>query len=198
MAVEASQSRLDPKALDTALEKALAIARTAEAVALRSVKKVQLLFLIGIVSAIWLTYYVAHNFELTLVNAFWVLLVFALPPLVLGRLYGTLRRTIGLPQRLRQRIEKIKGKTAELGSRLNTSTSSEPEDKAAKLSELRRHGKVLLEVRSLGGEAQEIAVVLGEALVLANPIFTLLLLVSTGFTVSLLLVAIGTWLVHVL
>lgn len=198
MAIEALQSRLDPKVFDTAVEKALAIAGTAEAVALRSVKKVQLLFLIGIVSAVWLTYYVAHSFELTLVSAFWVLLVLALPPLVLGKLYGTLRRTIGLPQRLRERIESIRGKTAELGSKLKTSTLSEPADKAAKLSQLWRNGKVLLELRSLGGEAQELASVLGEALVLANPVFTVLLLVSAAFTLSLLLVAIGTWLVHVL
>jgi hypothetical protein len=196
MAIEASQSKLDPRALDTAVEKAFAIARTAEAVALRSVKKVQLLFFIGIVSAVWLTYYVAHSFELTLISAFWILLVFALPPLVLGKLYGTLRRTIGLPQRLRERIESIRGKTAEFGSRLKTSMSSEPANKAAKLSELWRNGKVLLELKSLGGEAQEIASVLGEALILANPVFAVLLLVSTAFTVSLLLVAIGTWLVH--
>jgi hypothetical protein len=198
MAIEVSQSKLDPTALDTVVQKSLTIARTAEAVALRSVKKVQLLFFIGIVSAVWLTYYVAHSFELTLVSAFGVLLVFALPPLLLGKLYGTLRRTIGLPQRLRERIESIRGKTAELGSRLKASTLSEPANETAKLSELWRQGKVLLEVKSLGGEAQEIASVLGEALILANPVFAVLLLVSTAVTVSLLLIAIGTWLVHVL
>ena len=198
MTIEASSSKLEPEALDTAVEKALAIARTAEAVALRSVKKVQLLFVIGIVSAIWLAYYVAHSFDLTLVSALWVLLAFALPPLVLGKLYGTLRRTIGLPQRLRERIESIRGKTAELGSRLKTLPSAEPAGKAAKFSQLWRQGKVLLEVKSLGGEAQEVASVLGEALVLANPVFAVLLLVSSAVTLSLLLVAIGTWLVHVL
>ena len=88
MAIEASQSKFDPIALDKAVEKALAIARTAEAVASRSVKKVQLLSFIGIVSAVWLTYYVAHSFELTLVSAFWVLLVFALPPLVVITSYS--------------------------------------------------------------------------------------------------------------
>ncbi len=151
MEIEVSQPKLDPRVLDTVVEKALRIAGTAEAVALRSVRKIQLLFFIGIISAVWLTYYVAHSFELTLVSAFWVLLVFALPPLVLGRLYGTLRRAIGLPQRLRERIENIKGKTAALGSRLKTPTGFEPMDKAAKLSELWRQGKVLLEVKSLGG-----------------------------------------------
>lgn len=196
MAIEV-ESKLDPRTLDTALEKALAIARTAEAVALRSVKKVQLLFFIGIVSAVWLTYHVAHSFELTLVSAFWVLLVFALPPLVLGKLYSTLRRAIGLPQRLRERIESIRGKTAELGSKLKTSAPSEPANKAAKFSELWRNGKVLLDLKSFGGEAQEIAFVLGEALILGNPVFAVLLLVATAVTVSLLLVAIGTWLVHV-
>lgn len=196
MAIEV-ESKLDPRTLDTALEKALAIARTAEAVALRSVKKVQLLFFIGIVSAVWLTYHVAHSFELTLVSAFWVLLVFALPPLVLGKLYSTLRRAIGLPQRLRERIESIRGKTAELGSKLKTSAPSEPANKAAKFSELWRNGKVLLDLKSFGGEAQEIASVLGEALILGNPVFAVLLLVATAVTVSLLLVAIGTWLVHV-
>jgi hypothetical protein len=143
MAIETSQSKLDPRVLDIAMEKALHIARTAEAVALRSVKKVQLLLSIGIVSAIWLTYYVAHSFELALVSAFWILLVFALPPLVLGKLYGTLRRTIGLPQRLRERIESIRGKTAELGSRLKASTLSESANETAKLSELWRQGKVV-------------------------------------------------------
>lgn len=196
MAIEV-ESKLDPRTLDTALEKALAIARTAEAVALRSVKKVQLLFFIGIVSAVWLTYYVAHSFELTLVSAFWILLVFALPPLVLGKLYSTLRRAIGLPQRLRERIESIGGKTAELGSKLKMSTRSEPANKAAKFSELWRNGKVLLDLKSFGDEAQEIASVLGEALILGNPVFAVLLLVATAVTVSLLLVAIGTWLVHV-
>lgn len=197
MEIKTPESRVDPRALDAVAEKALHVARTAEAVALRSVKKVQLLFFIGILSAVWLTYYVAHSFELTPVSAFWVLVVFALPPLVLGKLYGTLRKTIGLPQRLRERIEKIMGKTAEFGSRLKTPMSSEPAAKAAKLSELWRQGKVLLEVKSLGCEAQEIASVLGEALILANPVFTVLLLVSAAFTLSLLLVAIGTWLLHI-
>jgi hypothetical protein len=197
MEIEMPQPKLDPR-LEMVSEKALHIARTAEAVAVRSVKKVQLLFFTSIVSAIWLTYYVAHTFELTLASAFWVLLVFALPPLLLGKLYGTLRRTIGLPQRLCERIDKLKGKTTELGSKLKTSVSSEPAHKAAKLSELWRQGKVLLEVKSLGGEAQEIVTVLGEALVLANPVFAVLLLVSTAVTLSLLLIAIGTWLVHVL
>ena len=200
MAIEASQSKLDPRALATvmdAADKALAVARTAEAVALRSVNKVRLLFLIGIVAAVWLTYYVAHTFELTVVSASWVLLLFALPPLVLGKLYGTLRRTIGLPQRLRERIESIKGRTAELGDRVKTSMASESADKAVKFSNLWRQGRVLVELKAFGGEAHEIVSVLGEALILANPVFGVVLLVATAVTLSLLLVAIGTWLVHV-
>lgn len=196
MAIEAPQSRLDPKTLDAVAEKAFHIARIAEAVALRNVKKIQTLFLIGILVAVWLTYYIARSFELTPVSALWILVVFALPPLVLGKLYGMLRKTIGLPQRLLQAMEKLKGRTAEFEQRLKSRASPQPTDQKAKLSELWRLGKVLLEVRSLGGEAREIASVLGEALILANPVFMVVLVISAAVTLSLLIVAIATAFLH--
>ncbi len=196
MEIKPPQPRLDPRALDAVAEKALHIARIAEAVALRNVKKVRILFLIGILVAVWLSYYVARSFELTPVSALWILLLFALPPLVLGKLCGMLRKAIGLPQRLLQVIERIKGRTAELEQRLKSRASPQPADQRAKLSELWRLGKVLLEVKSLGGEAREIASVLGEALILANPVFTVLLVLSAAVTLSLLIVAIGTGLLY--
>ncbi len=196
--IQRTKSSVDPSTFDAVVDKAFHIARVAEAVALRSIKKVRVLFFIGMLSAVWLSYYVARSFELTLLSAAAVLLILALPPLVLGKLYGTLRKTVGLPQRLLQSIEKIKGRTAGLELKLAPGASQGSANKGAKLSELWRLGKMLLEVKSLSGEAREITSVLGDALILANPVFTVLLVISAVVTLTLLFVALGTGIAYIL
>ncbi len=191
-------SALDARALEAIAEKIFRIAQAAEAVALRTVKKVQILCLVGILSAAWLTYYCVQYFQPTLLTGLSIFLVLAVPSALLGISYGKLRNTIGLPQRLLGNLERIKGKTTELQHRLKTAGQANPAIRKGRFSELWQLSKVMLEVKSLGGEASAMASVLGEVLILANPLFAVVMGAAGAIVLLLLLAALGTGLIYVL
>jgi hypothetical protein len=196
--MEDNKSKLDAGAREAVIEKLLQVARMAEAVALRSNKKVRSLAFGGILSACWLTYYFIHTFALSLPNALWIFVLLAVPGLVLGKMYLTLKGTVGLPQRLLGVIDKIKGKTAEFHQKFESQKQLNPVNSKPRFSDLWRLGKTLFEVKSLSDEAREMVSLLGGATILLNPVFAGIMAVAGAITVLLFITAVITGLLYVL
>jgi hypothetical protein len=196
--MENNKPKFDASARAAVVEKLLQIAKMAEAVALRSSRKVRTMFFVGMLSAGWLTYYFIHTFALSLLNALWIFLLLALPALVLGKMYLTLQETIGLPQRLFGVVNKIKGKTADFQQKFRTQTQFNAANSKPRFSDLWSLGKALLEVKSLGEEAREIASLLGGASALLNPLFVGVMAVAGAITVFLFIAALTTGLLYML
>jgi len=196
--MESNKPKFDASAREAVGEKLLQIAKMAEAIALRSSRKVRAMFFVGMLSAGWLTYYFIHTFALSLLNALWMILLLALPALVLGKMYLALQKTIGLPQRLLGVVNKIKGKTADFQQKFKTQTQFDAANAKPRFSDLWRLGKALLEVKSLGEEAREIASLLGGASALLNPLFAGVMAVAGAITVFLFIAALTTGLLYLL
>ncbi|HEU0199286.1 MAG TPA: hypothetical protein VFR86_02520 [Burkholderiaceae bacterium] len=187
----------DHQAFNAAVERLVRIAQAAETVALRSVSKVRTMFLIGLLASVWLTYFVQRALDAGPWTALLVFVVLALPPLLLFKLYRALHEIVGLPQRLRETIAQVKGKTAEFQQRFRAQAPA-PGEVRGRFSDLLRLGRTALEVKSFGDEAQDILAVFGSALAVANPLFLVVMAGATAVTLVLLLAALGTGLVYLL
>jgi hypothetical protein len=153
----------------------LAAARIAEAVAERHAGRLGTFALLGVLAAAWLTWRLASYFELSLISAGLTLFAWTLPALVLAKLQAMLRGAIGLPQRLVGTLAELQGKYHDF----RQLAEQPPAVRARpKLSELRKLGRAMLEIRSLGKRARGLVAEVGGSIAIANPLFLIVLLVS--------------------
>jgi hypothetical protein len=148
--MECSEPKVDPKTLEILKYKLLRIARTAESVALSSIRKVRFLAAVGMLSAGWLTIFLWKTFTLSLAVTLPLLLILALPSILLGKLYFVLRETVGLPQRLNESLDRIRTGTVELHQRLKKPDQFDSIPRKKKLTDLWRLAKTFRELKALG------------------------------------------------
>lgn len=180
--METLKSKLDPKKLAALLEKLFQLARMAEALARRTINWVRNLALAGLLTAAWLAYDFMEDFTLSMLQALPLLLLFALPSLLLGKLYFVLQETLDLPARLNESVTKIMGKSMDIWQQARQfQAQATATDLKPRFSDLRGLGKVLFELRSYGEEASGIVTVMHETLILSNPLSLISLVASAVF-----------------
>lgn len=184
-----SATPLDSERLDAIVQKVLPFASAADAFARRSLGKVRTLAMLGLLAGAWISYACADTFDWRLPTFLIMLPIFALPPALLWKIPRTLHATIGLPQRIHETATRFAGKAAEYRQRYANRHPLDPTAQKPRLKQLWQAGQVMLEVRSMGGEAQEIVSASAGALVLANPLFLVVLGCATATAMVLIGVA---------
>jgi hypothetical protein len=171
-------------------------ARLAERVAEASLGKVRMLFLLGLLAAIWLGYALAEAFTMGLPATLTAMFVLALPALTMGWVYRMLREAKGLPQRVSQLLGRLKNRAAEVQTRFRSAAPGNDNQGGNRLTDLLRVGRVLAEVRALSGEAEEASAAFAGVVMLTNPLFAIVATLASGATLLLILTALVTGLVY--
>ncbi len=174
----------------------LEAAQLAERIAAKSLGKVRLLFLLGVLSALWLAYAIGQAFGFNLVPALLVFALLASPAAMVGWLYFSLRSAQGLPQRVNGLLVRLQARAGEYQKSAAPPVAGSA-GAGGKLFDLLRLGRMLVEVQSLSGEAREITAVFAGVALVANPLFFIVILLSGAATLALMTAALISGLFHV-
>ena len=170
-------------------------ARLAETIADKSLGKVRLLFLLGVLSALWLTYVMGKAFSFGLWPTLILFSVVILPAAMMGWLYFSLRSAQGLPQRINGLLVKLQSRAGEFRQLPET---PHPQDTGSgRLSGLLQLGRMIAEVSSLSGEAREITAAFAGVVMITNPLFIFFLFLAGGATLVLITAALISGIFHV-
>ncbi len=191
-----TKPQTDPGSLDLVKGRLMQFSEKGVVVANRNKQHVRNLALLGLVSAVWVSYYFQQLFALSAMTTMTMLVVLLVPGLALGRTYFALREIGDLPRRLEQYLGTVKNSVTDYRDSVKSRLSSE----AAKfrLSEVLSIGKELREVVSVARDSAELSSLLGGALLLGNPIFLLFLLFASGISALIFLAALVTFIAYVL
>ncbi|KAB2844087.1 MAG: hypothetical protein F9K47_04825 [Burkholderiales bacterium] len=168
------------------LARLMSAARAAAAAARGLARGLGILTLLSALAALWVAYALASGMKLAPVVAGLILVLLLVPVFVLGLMGLALRELMAVPPRLQAVVAKLKGGAQGMQEAVKHPTDVLPQGRWAALKEF---AKVLLELRSLGGEVAEVFVVLRGAALVANPAFALIALVSVLEGVVLIVVA---------
>ncbi len=191
-----TKPQANPGSLDLVMGRLMQFSEKSVAVANRNKQQVRNFALLGVLSALWVSYYFQQQFALSTITTTTMLVVLLVPGLALGRTYFALREIGDLPRRVEQYLGTVKNSVTDYKDRVQSNLSS----RAAKfrLSEVLSIGKELREVVSVARDSAELSSLFGGALLLGNPMFLLFLLFASGISVLIFLAAVVTFVAYVL
>ena len=184
-------SKVDREKLQALLDKLMAFATTAEAVALRLVGKVRTLALIGLGGGLWLTYALTDTFNMG--TSLWLAIgaILIAAPLILLKMSGTLQDIVGLPQRITDTANSIMGKAKEARAYYaNSQAKTAKPNQRPTLRQLWHSTKWMLGAKALGDDAQRLVGQAAGALVVTNPIFAVVLVIASVLSVLMIAIAV--------
>ena len=191
-----AKPQTNPGSLDLVMGRLMQFSEKGVAVANRNKQQVRNFALLGVLSALWVSYYFQQQFALSTITTTTMLVVLLVPGLALGRTYFALREIGDLPRRVEQYLGTVKNSVTDYKDRVQSNLSS----RAAKfrLSEVLSIGKELREVVSVARDSAELSSLFGGALLLGNPMFLLFLLFASGISALIFLAAVVTFVAYVL
>lgn len=144
----------------------------------------------GLLATLWLTWFIAQSFGLSLPSTLGIGLVLLLPALVLGWSWYILEQACDMPERLTAWLSQAKGYAGETLQRLTAEESQGP--RRGKLGDLGKVGGLVYELRSMQEDTRDLVTIFGGSLALTNPLFLLVLVISATAIVVLDISAILT------
>ena len=191
-----TKPQTSPGSLDQVKGRLMQFSEKGVAVANRNKQHVRNFAVLGLLSAVWVSYYFQQAFTLSATTTMTMLVVLLIPGLALGRTYFALCEIGDLPRRLEQYLGTVKNSVSDYKDRVQSNLSSGAPK--FRVSEVLSIGKELREVVSVAKGSAELSSLLGGALLLGNPIFLLLLLFASGISASIFLAALVTFVAYVL
>ncbi len=190
-----TKPQTNPGSLDLVKTRLMQFSEKGVAVANRNKQHVRNFALLGLVSAVWVSYYFQQLLALSAMTTTTILVMLLVPGLALGRTYFALCEIGDLPRRVEQYLGTVKNSVADCKDRVQSNLSS----RAARfrLSEVLSIGKELRELASVARDSAELSTLFGGALLLGNPMFLLFLLLSSGISALIFLAALVTFVAYV-
>ena len=191
-----AKPQTNPGSLDLVMGRLMQFSEKGVAVANRNKQHLRNLALLGLVSAVWISYYFQHQFALSAITTLTMLVVLLVPGLALGRTYFALCEIVDLPRRAERYLGTVKNSVTDYKDKVQSNLSSEAA--RFRLSEVLSVGKELREVVAVARDSAELTSLFGGALLLGNPIFLLFLLFASGISTVIFLAALVTFVAYVL
>ncbi len=191
-----TKPQTNPGSLDLVTGRLMQFSEKGVAVANRNKHHVRNFALLGLVSAVWVSYYFQQQFALSVITTMTMLVVLLVPGLALGRTYFALCEIGDLPRRIEQYLGTVKNSVTEYKDRVQSNLSSGASK--FRLSEVLSIGKELREVISVARDSAELSSLFGGALLLGNPMFLLFLLLASGISALIFLAALVTFVAYLL